>query len=497
MAVLGVEQSEYTEFIKFLPYLHRDFIAFEVHVASLEFSEEEDAGNLSVLQNAFDRARVLLRDLRLAESELGEEDPNSEFFRLAIGDISDFLAYDSPANGYALTRLYGEIDESIGYANSGEILPTGFYTQLRGIPSLFLSHALMDRFNRGVSNEDYHFASYEVVEGRLRSDLKEVVSGEDLGLDFILDSLRDGIRENGFCVDEVEEELIVQLIVALSRIGQRVPRLMDLKKELVRDFLHQISQGGVGVHRSKVNILNLKLNQEQQAREKIENNLDQDALTGLNNKAYWMKMVDKNVNLSNLRRLVMVSIDLNGFKAVNDFGVSGDLDGHNLGDKVLQLAARKMKSKLRKSSRYTLCRLGGDEFGLFIDEDISAEELLALLSRLDEALQEVNEELSITYESSIRKGQPLRISGSFGAVRRSPELHKNPADVFAEADQAMYGNKRGFGDHVRSADHKRGIVLGPSFGEDEGRYVPGSEGFYREYLGVRRRVRSALGRLLA
>jgi len=87
-----------------------------------------------------------------------------------------------------------------------------------------------------------------------------------------------------------------------------------------------------------------------------------DPLTGLANRALLSLRLRHSIERT--RRLeaqcAVLFLDLDGFKRVND------LWGHQTGDELLQLAARRMKDRVREVD--TLARLGGDEFVLVLEE---------------------------------------------------------------------------------------------------------------------------------
>lgn len=87
-----------------------------------------------------------------------------------------------------------------------------------------------------------------------------------------------------------------------------------------------------------------------------------DPLTGLANRALLSLRLRHSIERT--RRLeaqcAVLFLDLDGFKRVND------LWGHQTGDELLRLAARRMKDRVREVD--TLARLGGDEFVLVLEE---------------------------------------------------------------------------------------------------------------------------------
>jgi diguanylate cyclase (GGDEF)-like protein/PAS domain S-box-containing protein len=87
-----------------------------------------------------------------------------------------------------------------------------------------------------------------------------------------------------------------------------------------------------------------------------------DALTGLANRALLSLRLRHTIERT--RRVegqcAVLFLDLDGFKRVND------LWGHQVGDELLRLAAKRMKDRVREVD--TLARLGGDEFVLVLEQ---------------------------------------------------------------------------------------------------------------------------------
>ncbi|OGB53997.1 MAG: hypothetical protein A2503_08890 [Burkholderiales bacterium RIFOXYD12_FULL_59_19] len=122
-------------------------------------------------------------------------------------------------------------------------------------------------------------------------------------------------------------------------------------------------------------------------------------------------------------QLAVAYLDLDGFKAIND------RHGHQTGDQILIVLAKRMKEALREGD--TLARLGGDEFvAVLIDlEDTSTS--VPLLHRLlaAAALPVQVGELS------------LQVSASVG-ITFYPQAQDIEADqLLRQADQAMYQAK--------------------------------------------------------
>ncbi|MFM7299377.1 MAG: diguanylate cyclase domain-containing protein, partial [Planctomycetota bacterium] len=122
--------------------------------------------------------------------------------------------------------------------------------------------------------------------------------------------------------------------------------------------------------------------------------------------------------------LALLFIDLDGFKLVND------TYGHEAGDHVLKVTARRLASTLRAGD--TVARLGGDEFVLLLPAVAGSEEA-----------RKVGEKLVAAIEQPIEwNDAALRVSASIG-LALYPEDGDEPETLLRRADKAMYRAKTG------------------------------------------------------
>jgi diguanylate cyclase (GGDEF)-like protein len=119
---------------------------------------------------------------------------------------------------------------------------------------------------------------------------------------------------------------------------------------------------------------------------------------------------------------VVLLIDLDGFKAIND------THGHAAGDFVLQTVAGWLDGQVRPGD--TVARLGGDEFAVLMPMT-DAESGRVRATGLDRRLNQL----------VARWGRrPLRIRASVGIAVFEPK--ESADDVLARADATMYEKKR-------------------------------------------------------
>jgi diguanylate cyclase (GGDEF)-like protein len=150
-----------------------------------------------------------------------------------------------------------------------------------------------------------------------------------------------------------------------------------------------------------------------------------DPLTGLGNHRAFHEELDRHVAAALRYRvpLSLLLIDIDDFKSVND------TRGHANGDRVLRGFGAMLNTSLRRADR--AFRVGGDEFAvLFPHTDLGGARVVA--RRL----------LTQALEPTARGDgtEPLSFSGGLSAL---PELGVGPAQLYSQADAALYAAKRG------------------------------------------------------
>jgi diguanylate cyclase (GGDEF)-like protein len=119
---------------------------------------------------------------------------------------------------------------------------------------------------------------------------------------------------------------------------------------------------------------------------------------------------------------VLIYVDLDGFKAVND------AHGHVAGDSLLKAVAGELTAHVRASD--VVARLGGDEFGV----------LMWNVSGPQAAVRARELENRVEWLSLAQGPARLGVGASAGVVPLSPEL--DAGAVIEAADQAMYARKK-------------------------------------------------------
>ena len=175
-----------------------------------------------------------------------------------------------------------------------------------------------------------------------------------------------------------------------------------------------------------------------------------DELTGLANRRLFHALAPELLRGDDGSSAVLI-LDLNGFKPIND------TYGHDAGDEVLSVVARRMADCL---SDHLVARFGGDEF--------------AALPRAPRAdvpaawWQEVAGSLSAAIAPPMDvQGHTLSVTASIGVVPAGPSA--DLPDLLRRADQAMFTAKR----HASTTD-KAGItcVVATESGDHTQTYEP-------------------------
>ena len=147
---------------------------------------------------------------------------------------------------------------------------------------------------------------------------------------------------------------------------------------------------------------------------------DLDALTGLHNRRYFHETLAREVARAQRygRRLALVILDLDDFKAIND------RIGHLAGDGVLAEVAQRVRSVVRSAD--VPCRVGGDEFGIILPE-----------STVEDA-----DQLSHRIQAAVA-ARPIGEAGTLGLSAGVAELERedDATRFFERADHALYQAK--------------------------------------------------------
>jgi diguanylate cyclase (GGDEF)-like protein len=147
---------------------------------------------------------------------------------------------------------------------------------------------------------------------------------------------------------------------------------------------------------------------------------DLDSLTGLHNRRYFHEVLERECARAHRygRRLALVVLDVDDFKAVND------RIGHLAGDHALSEAAARVRQVVRSAD--IACRVGGDEFAVVLPE-----------SSLADAEQLFRRILEAVSSRPVGDAGTLLLSAGIAELRGGDDA----AAFFQRADEALYRAK--------------------------------------------------------
>ena len=216
-----------------------------------------------------------------------------------------------------------------------------------------------------------------------------------------------------------------QRIAALARVGSDVfisERALPSGERLVLEVhaSHILTESGpviVAVSRD--------VTERVRAQEALKRLAFHDALTGLANRALFDDRLD--IAIAGARRreniLGLVFVD------VDDFKLTNDSFGHDVGDRVLVALGERLLHAVRDED--TVARLGGDEFVVILPR-------LAQVRDLDHIADKLARSLSAVLRLGDRE---LSVSASIGTALFNP-AEDDARSLMMRADIAMYEAKR-------------------------------------------------------
>ena len=160
-----------------------------------------------------------------------------------------------------------------------------------------------------------------------------------------------------------------------------------------------------------------------------------DALTQLPNRHLFVELLEQGLQNAEQRQtqLAVLFLDLDRFKIINDSL------GHDAGDKVLIQVAHRLTEIVRQAD--AVCRWGGDEFVIMVENFTLQDELIHLAERI---IASLNEPMLI-------QTNKLHISTSIGMVTY-PDQQTNGITLLKHADTSMYHAKQSGPGHWRFFD---------------------------------------------
>jgi len=145
-----------------------------------------------------------------------------------------------------------------------------------------------------------------------------------------------------------------------------------------------------------------------------------DRLTSMPNRVMFMENINERINAQ--RTSSIVYADLDDFRHIND------TFGHNLGDELLIRYSERINNLC--GDKIFAAKIGGDEFGLILPEQYSADDVMSFIGDVARAFSE---------PVNIR-GDVFSMTASFG-VSIFPTDTRSAEDLFRSAETAMFSAK--------------------------------------------------------
>ncbi len=173
----------------------------------------------------------------------------------------------------------------------------------------------------------------------------------------------------------------------------------------------------------------LDISQMKESQRLLRYQAEHDFLTGLLNRKALIKRLaqERSAAIRHDRRHAFLFIDLDNFKMINDSY------GHDTGDKLIKIVAKRLVGILREED--IVARISGDEFGVIVLN--IQNDYIAGAHALKQICQKIIAEIS---KAVMLKRQSITISCSIG-VKIFPNEENDVYDIIVHADKAMYRAK--------------------------------------------------------
>ncbi len=167
------------------------------------------------------------------------------------------------------------------------------------------------------------------------------------------------------------------------------------------------------------------ITEREKKEQKLQHEAQHDSLTGLANRAFLRQFLNTSIarNKRQKKNTGLLFLDLDKFKQVNDSY------GHDIGDGLLNLVAKRLNKCIRACD--LIARMGGDEFVIVLTEVSSRQDIAFIAKKIKYALT----------QPFFIDNYHLNIGVSIG-ISFWPDDGNNSERLIKSADQAMYNAKR-------------------------------------------------------
>ncbi len=379
--------------------------------------------NSQLIQKDLDNLQSFIEDEYLALQKHGLENVNA-YYQKVLGRIKrevennyadnfkNIIVLDKNAGQIVFTgpdtkKLQGE-NASIIHLNTVTIHPV----KIREQGEFVYFYKKIPQWKLGL----FIIVNKKTLYSRLNNYIDTIMAGLIVIISIALFS---GFLFSRYLVAQVQE--ILNQITEIKS-GNLTARIKNIGG---RDEISEIKKG----LNTMTDIIAEKINNQKLAEMKAQQLSLFDPLTNLPNRRLLMERLEEEI-ARNFRHDItgaLLFIDLDDFKTVND------TCGHRVGDLLLQEAAQRLDSLIRKED--LACRLGGDEFVVVLS-DLSPDQMLASA----QAHTTASKILEVLKQPYILEGQQHQISCSIGIVL-FPEESRDSHDLVKYADIAMYQAK--------------------------------------------------------
>jgi len=168
----------------------------------------------------------------------------------------------------------------------------------------------------------------------------------------------------------------------------------------------------------------IDISERRQLEQQLWNQAHHDGLTNLPNRLLFWERLQQSLCRAqrNQESIGLLWIDLDGFKAVNDY------QGHAAGDELLRHVAHRLSTRVRASD--TVARMGGDEFAVIVSDLTDPHPVLTIAKDL----------IALLAEPFVLQSGSSRISASIG-IALYPAHAETGQQLVYYADLAMYAAK--------------------------------------------------------